>query len=51
MQKIEDEMTYSVEIAMELLKMYRRLFDEKDWDRLIEYKGRIIEVMEKPGED
>lgn len=50
-QKIEDEMTYSVEIAMELLKMYRRLFDEKDWDRLIEYKGRIIEVMEKPGED
>ena len=47
-QKIEDEMTYSVEIAMELLKIYKGLFDEKNWDKLIEYKGRIIEVMEKP---
>ena len=47
-QIIEDDMVYSVEIAMELLKIYKNLFDEKSWDKLIEYKGRIIEVMEKP---
>ena len=49
-QRIEEEMTYSVEISMELLKMYKMLFDEKKWDKLVEYKGRIIEVMEKPKE-
>lgn len=37
---------HAVEDAMEILKTYKKYFDEESWDKLIECKGRIIELME-----
>lgn len=37
---------HAVEDAMIIIKIYRKLFQESEWERLVEYKGRIIELME-----
>lgn len=37
---------HAVEDAMEILKKYKEYFNEEKWDKLIECKGRIIELME-----
>lgn len=44
-QQIIDENTYSIQIAMELLKNYKDLHSEEDWDTLIENKGGIMRLM------
>ena len=44
-QQIIDENTYSIQIAMELLKNYKDLYSEEDWDTLIENKGGIMQLM------
>ena len=31
---------------MSVYKIYQKLFPEHEWEKLIEYKGRIIELME-----
>ena len=35
-----------VEKAMELLKIHKNIFEEEEWERLIEYKGRIVQLLE-----
>lgn len=37
---------HAVEDAMSVYKIYQKLFPEHEWEKLIEYKGRIIELME-----
>ncbi|MBO5351663.1 MAG: hypothetical protein J6A77_00005 [Lachnospiraceae bacterium] len=37
---------HAVEDAMSVYKLYQKLFPEHEWEKLIEYKGRIIELME-----
>lgn len=44
-QQIIDKNTYSIQIAMELLKKYKDLYSEEDWDTLIENKGGIMQLM------
>lgn len=41
---------HAVEDAMEVYKKYQKLFSESEWEKLIEYKGRIIELMENDDE-
>lgn len=43
--KIVDDNEYSVQIAMELLKVHKNLYTEEEWDTLIECKGGIIQLM------
>ena len=38
--------THAVEDAMLILKTYKKLYLEGDWEKMIECKGRIIENME-----
>jgi len=42
---------HAVEDAMDILKKYKKYFDEEKWDKLIECKGRIIELMESDKSD
>ena len=42
---------HAVEDAMEILKKYKKRYGEEQWDKLIEYKGRIIELMESADRD
>lgn len=37
---------HAVEDAMSVYKIYQKLFPDHEWEKLIEYKGRIIELME-----
>lgn len=37
---------HAVEDAMEIFKQYKKYYNEEQWDKLIECKGRIIELME-----
>lgn len=37
---------HAVEDAMEILKKYKKYFDEEKWEKLVECKGRIIELMD-----
>ncbi|MBR3237855.1 MAG: hypothetical protein IKF99_05400 [Oscillospiraceae bacterium] len=37
---------HAVEDAMDILKKYKKYYSEDQWDKLIECKGRIIELME-----
>ena len=37
---------HAVEDAMSVYKIYQKLFSEHEWEKLIECKGRIIELME-----
>lgn len=37
---------HAVEDAMLVYKLYQKIFLENEWEKLIEYKGRIIELME-----
>lgn len=37
---------HAVEDAMEIFKKYKNYYSENQWDKLIECKGRIIELME-----
>ncbi len=34
-----------VEKAMELLKIHKEMFEEEEWEYLIEYKGRIVQLL------
>lgn len=36
---------YSVQVGMELLKIHKKIFNESEWDALIEYKGGILQLM------
>lgn len=45
--QIVDSNDYSVQIAMELLKVHKDLYTEEEWDTLIECKGGIIQLMNK----
>ncbi len=42
---------HAVEDAMEIFKKYKSYYNEDQWDKLIECKGRIIELMESDNED
>lgn len=42
---------HAVEDAMEILKKYKKRYGEEQWDKLIECKGRIIELMESADRD
>lgn len=42
---------HAVEDAMEILKKYKKQYKEDQWDKLIECKGRIIELMESADRD
>ncbi len=42
----EDEKKHSVQIAMFLILQYKSLFSENDWEKLIECKAQIIQLME-----
>ena len=37
---------HAVEDAMDIFKKYKKYYSEDQWDKLIECKGRIIELME-----
>lgn len=46
-KKIEgNSETHAVEDAMHIFKTYKKFYQESDWEKMIECKGRIIENME-----
>lgn len=45
--KIVNDNEYSVQIAMELLKIHKDLYTEEEWDTLVECKGGIIQLMKQ----